>query len=80
MAVLPWFSGAMILSALPPTSGFVGKRLFFGPLKPVPGDHPNQAPPLTMSLPLPALPAAALFPGLFPGLVLILPCTVVGVL
>ncbi|MCP4692149.1 MAG: hypothetical protein GY859_29150 [Desulfobacterales bacterium] len=80
MAVLRWFSAAMILSALPPTSGFVVKRLFFGPLKLVPGDHPIQTPPLTMSLPLPALAAAAFFPGLFPGPVLILPCTVVGVL
>ena len=112
-----WFSAALILSALPPTSGFVGKwlfftgafqkmqsdpfglvlvvaailstlitliytflagiRIFFGPLKLNPGDHPIKDPPLTMSIPLLVLALTAFALGLFPQPILTLLSTAV---
>jgi formate hydrogenlyase subunit 3/multisubunit Na+/H+ antiporter MnhD subunit len=47
-----------------------GIRIFFGPLKSNPGDHPINDPPLTMSIPLFVLALIAFALGLFPQPVL----------
>jgi len=54
-----------------------GIRIFFGPLKPNPGDHPIKDPPLTMSIPLLVLALTAFALGLFPQPILTLLSTAV---
>jgi len=54
-----------------------GIRIFFGPLKPNPGDHPIKDPPLTMSIPLLVLALTVFALGLFPQPILTLLSTAV---
>jgi len=120
LTTILWMAAALTLSALPPTSGFVGKwllftgafhrkqaeplgstlvvlailstiltlvytfltgfRIFFGPLKCDATDQHLKDPPLTMSLPLLALAAIALFLGLYPHPILTMLRSVIDVL